>query len=1115
VQSPPLPSGTVTFLFTDIEGSTRLLQELGDRYSEALSDHRRLLRTAFRDRGGVEVDTQGDAFFYAFAKASDATAAASEGQAALAEGQVRVRMGLHTGEPTLTAEGYVGIDVHRAARICSAAHGGQVLLSGATAKLVDVDLHDLGEHRLKDLSAPQHLYQLGHGQFPPLRTLNQTNLPVQPTAFLGREHEFEQAKALLREHRLVTLVGPGGAGKTRLALQVAADAVEDFPDGVFWVPVAAIRDADLVEPAVAQAMGVTERLADHLAGKEALFLLDNLEQVVDSAPHLAELLREAPRIKLLVTSREPLRLRGEWEYLVPPMPQRDATALFAERARALRTDFEPDAAVVEICRQLDGLPLAIELAAARVKLLTPSQILERLVGQVDLLTAGARDVPDRQRTLRATITWSYELLTPEERELFARLGVFSGGWTLDSAEAVCDANLETLGSLVDKSLVRLQGERFSMLATIHEYAVERLNDSGQDAAARERHAQHFLSLAERAEPELFRPGQETWIPRLNAEHDNLRAALAHFVDVGASDLELRVVVAMWDHWYSQGLWSETTRALEHALAKPSADARARLIALRGLAWMAWRQGDTPGGRSLAQESVHLGRELGDVRLLGHSLRTLAVTFMREDTDAAIRLLEESADCARVCGDLDGSARATSNLALIRQASGDYTGAVEGHEVAVSLAREIGDGIYTAVYLLNLAVAQGHLHDYAQARVNLAECIRGASRLGIRECVVEALYRAAEVAAGLGDYGWTAAIVGTAQREGDFGFRFEEDDEGSLPTVLAEARQHLGDERFDAAVAAGRSTTLDTVLDYLQKGGVSAGEPVDAIEAFSLLDGLDSVPLRSFAVAGNYMRHDPFVRSALKDARRAIVAGLEEPGHRRNNHLIWAAPGSGKTYFVEQVARELGNATYRELNLAECDEAAFRAALETVAAPANGPCLCLVDECDARPSESWPYELLLPVLDAALAEGSKIVFVLAGSTASSVEEMKQAMASRPKGADLVSRIPYENVYSIAPMNTGDRVVVALAQFESAARQAGRDLCEVEKMALFYLAVDPRLGNARQLRELTVRAIERLQPGEDRVKYDHLFSPGNPENKAFWMQWQAHHGALVNRFIAIAP
>ena len=531
-----LPTGTVTLLFTDIEGSTGLLQELGGGYSVVLEQHRRLLREAFQRHGGVEVDTQGDAFFYAFAKATDATAAAREAQAALAGGDVRVRIGMHTGEPVLTDEGYVGIDVHRAARICSAAHGGQTILSAATARLVEADLRDLGEQRLKDLDAPLHLYQLGQDDFPPLRTLNLSNLPIQVTALIGRQRECDEVTTLVGEHRLVTLVGPGGCGKTRLALQVAAATIDEFKDGVFWIPLAPVREPDLVEPTIAKVMGISGGLAAHLANRKALLLLDNFEQLIDAAPSLGELLGATTALKLLVTSREPLQLSGEWEYAVPPLPQNDAIALFTERARALKTDFEPDAAVAEVCRRLDGLPLAIELAAARVKALGPQQLLDRLGRRLDVLTSGTRDVPTRQRTLRATIDWSYELLAPTEQELFMRLAVFVGGWTLDAAEAVADAGIDTLESLVVKSLVGRNADRFGMLETLREYALERLDASGQGERLRDRHARFFLELAEMGHPEVER-GEARWTRRLGAEHDNLRVALQHFVEAGDSGLE--------------------------------------------------------------------------------------------------------------------------------------------------------------------------------------------------------------------------------------------------------------------------------------------------------------------------------------------------------------------------------------------------------------------------------------------------------------------------------------------------------------------------------------------------------------------------------------------------
>jgi Adenylate and Guanylate cyclase catalytic domain/AAA ATPase domain len=425
---PELPTGTVTFLFTDIEGSTRLLEELGPSYASTLAEHRRVLREAFARHGGVEVDTQGDAFFVAFSSASAAVAAAAEAQAALS---VPVRMGIHTGEPQRTDSGYVGIDVHRAARICSAGHGGQVLVSETTQRLLDgTELGDLGEHRLKDLGQALRLYQLGAGEFPPLRSLNQTNLPAQPSALVGRETELAQLLSLVSESRLVTLTGPGGSGKTRLALQVAAELVERFEGGVFFVALASVTDAELVLPTVAQTIGAQDGLADHIRDRHTLLLLDNLEQVLAVAPALSELLERCPKLGLLVTSRALLRIAGERDYPVDPLPEADAVELF--RTRAVTS--EPLEAVYEICRRLDGLPLALELAAARTRLLSPVQLLERLERALPVLTGGRRDAPERQRTLRATIEWSYELLEPGEQELFRRLSVFAGSFTLASAE---------------------------------------------------------------------------------------------------------------------------------------------------------------------------------------------------------------------------------------------------------------------------------------------------------------------------------------------------------------------------------------------------------------------------------------------------------------------------------------------------------------------------------------------------------------------------------------------------------------------------------------------------------------------------------------------------------
>jgi predicted ATPase len=478
-----LPSGTVTFLFTDVEGSTKLLHELGaEGYSEALAEHRRILREAFSVHGGVEVDTQGDAFFVAFATAPTALKAAAEARTRLTGGPIRVRMGIHTGTPHVAEEGYVGVDVHRAARIAAAGHGGQVLVSASTAALLDADgLRDLGEHRLKDLSAPERIYQLGADDFPPLKSLHQTNLPIPTTPFLGRERELGEVLGLLSQEavRLLTLTGAGGSGKTRLGLQAVAALAERYPQGVWWVPLATLRDPALVLASAGQALGAKNGLAEHIGDKTLLLLFDNFEHLVEAAPELAGLLASCPNLDLLVTSREPLRVSGEQEYAVAPLVHEEGVRFFLARARAVRPEFGADEAVSEICRRLDDLPLALELAAARVKALSSAQILERLEQRLPLLTGGARDLPERQRTLRATIEWSYELLSPEEQRLFALLAVFRGGCTLEAAEDVAGADLDTLQSLVDKSLLRHSEERYWMLETIREYAAERLEASAE------------------------------------------------------------------------------------------------------------------------------------------------------------------------------------------------------------------------------------------------------------------------------------------------------------------------------------------------------------------------------------------------------------------------------------------------------------------------------------------------------------------------------------------------------------------------------------------------------------------------------------------------------------
>jgi predicted ATPase/class 3 adenylate cyclase len=506
-----LPRGTVTLLFTDIEGSTRLIEELGeDGYVEALAEHRRLLRSAFSAHDGVEVDTQGDAFLYAFADPIGALAAAAQGQEALGSGPIRVRMGLHTGKLRLTAEGYAGRELHRAARICASGHGGQVVLSAATRSLVDGDITELGEHRVKDFDEPVALFQLGSERFPPLKTISNTNLPRPASSFVGREREKEELLGLVRKgSRLLTLSGAGGSGKTRLALEVASELVPDFKAGVFWVGLAPLRDPAVVTETIGQILGAKDGLAEHIGERELLLVLDNFEQVVAAAPELSRLLEACPNLRLLVTSRELLRIAGEVDYPVAPLAEPEAVELFCKRSR-----LEPNETIAALCRRLDDLPLGVELAAARTRVLTPTQILGRLSQRLDLLKGG-RDAEPRQQTLRATIGWSHDLLNAAEQQLFARLAVFSGGCTLDAAEDICDADLDVLQSLVEKSLLRHTGERFWMLETIREFAAERLEAAperlveGSDAVeVRRRHAEHLVAFAREALPGMKGLDQE-------------------------------------------------------------------------------------------------------------------------------------------------------------------------------------------------------------------------------------------------------------------------------------------------------------------------------------------------------------------------------------------------------------------------------------------------------------------------------------------------------------------------------------------------------------------------------------------------------------------------------
>ena len=508
------PTGIVTLLFTDIEGSTKLLDRLGaERYAAVLEMHRVLLREPFEKRDGFEFGTEGDAFFVAFASASEALAAAAEGQQALARAawpdgvEVRVRMGIHTGEPLRVDANYVGIDIHRVARIMSVGHGGQVLVSNTTAELVDgAHLRDLGFHRLKDLLEPIQLYQAEidgvDGDFPSLKTISNSNLPRPASSFVGREHELAQVLAKVEDGaRLVTLTGPGGSGKTRLALEAGAELVSSYKAGVFWVGLAALREPGLVMETIATTLGARGGLAEHIGEREMLLLLDNLEQVIAVAPDLSALVAACPNLTLLVTSRELLRVQGEVEYPVPPLASSEAVALFCQRSALASSEV-----IAELCARLDNLPLAVELAAARTRVLSPAQILERLPQRLDLFRGG-RDAEARQQTLRATIAWSYDLLAPDEQRGFRSLSVFAAGCALTAAEEVAGADLDTLQSLVEKSLLRFSNERYWMLETIREYAAERLHAQPEAGEIFERHTRFYTELSRSAHGELRGPSQ--------------------------------------------------------------------------------------------------------------------------------------------------------------------------------------------------------------------------------------------------------------------------------------------------------------------------------------------------------------------------------------------------------------------------------------------------------------------------------------------------------------------------------------------------------------------------------------------------------------------------------
>jgi predicted ATPase/class 3 adenylate cyclase len=865
-----LPTGTVTFLFTDIQGSTRLLQQLGNDFTAQVVDpHCRVVRSAIGEFEGTEVSTEGDSFFVVFGNAAEAVKAAARIQQDLAVHSfpqpVLVRMGLHTGEARRGGDNYIGIDVNRAARIAGAGHGGQVLLSESTRSLAErslppgVSVRDLGKHRLKDLAHPEHLYQLVieglPAEFPPPKTLDArpNNLPIQLTSFVGREQELARVKEyLLDGTRLLTLTGPGGTGKTRLALQAAAETLTGFQDGAFFVDLAPVTDPEVVISKIASALGVMEQadrslqdtLEEHLRDKDILLVLDNFEQVVPAGAAVERLLRGAPGVKVLATSREVLHRYGEQEFPVPPLglpdPDRlqdvstltqfEAIGLFIERAAAVKPGFtltdENAPAVAQITARLEGLPLAIELAASRVKLLSPQAILDRLDKRLPLLTSRVGDAPERRRTLRGAIEWSYDLLDEDERRLFEHVSVFSGGGTLEAMESVCSLaagtdTLEGLGSLVDKSLLRQaetqEGEpRFIMLETIREYAQERLAERGEREQLSRGHAEYFVALTEEAEPHLTGPDAGTWLDRLTLEHDNIRAALGWSLEADQVDIGMRLASAVWRFWHQRAHFREARSWFDRLLGARSASGRtsSRLKGLTGLGGIAYWQGDYPAGEAAYEEAVSIARELGDPGILAKAVVNLSyMPALRGDIAGARRFTEEAVGLFRQAGEKEEAERLEAEAGYYLLMERNFERARPLLEQAFGNAQRSGDLFQTMMGHHMMGQLERLSGNLIEAARHYRESIVACRALGNEASMLEPIEALGSVASLAGDHLRGVRLVAGARaaREALGG---GPPPEWLMPAdVIGEARKTIGDEAVDRAIQEGSAMTVSEAADY--------------------------------------------------------------------------------------------------------------------------------------------------------------------------------------------------------------------------------------------------------------------------------------------------------------
>lgn len=852
---PELPSGTVTFLFTDVEGSTSLLNELGaEAYADALAEHRAVIRKACEANGGVEVDTQGDAFFFAFPTAPGALAAASDFTEQLASGgRIRVRVAVHTGTPLIGEEGYVGHDVHRAARIAVSGHGGQVLVSAATASLVESELTDLGEHRFKDLGAPERVFQLGYGEFPALKSLYSTNLPIPATAFLGRERELREVVELVDrdDARLVTLTGPGGAGKTRLTLQAAAEASEGFPDGVHWIPLAPLRDETAVGATFAQALEVRDQpgkeieasIVSAFSTKRALIVVDNCEHLVAGVAGLVvQLVGGCPKVVVVASSRERLGLQAERVYEVPPMATGDGHTLFVERASAVRPDFQADEHIAAICDAVDQLPLAIELAAARVRTISTATIHERLGERLGLLASRNRDVEDRQRTLEATIAWSYDLLDDDERRVLRGLSVFAGSCTLAAAEVVAEADVDPLESLLDKSLIRHRvgmagDDRYWMLETIREYAQRELEREGEADAVGIRHSAFFADLADRLDATDTLAVSDEQRDLVVSDRANFDEAHARALAIGDGATALRFVRRLGPvigvtgggarDWYAKAVAS---------VALPGGTRQDRAYALVRTARVASLMGDSPRARSWLDEADGLFEELGDGDGSAVAIGARCEVEGRAGNyDKVIELAERLAVLAQTLDDTDPAAAAArtraqseAELALAWALLGraveedDREAAERGREILAAGAHDVaasGTLVEQAAWLGDLALSLFVLEDYSESIATAQRALRKFRDMEARDetqigMVWDCLYTIGLSQCGRGDAGSGMSLVSAAHRMwrvSGVAVAEEPFSQALRGPVEKDARAALGDEGYEAAVRSGEALTRDEAI----------------------------------------------------------------------------------------------------------------------------------------------------------------------------------------------------------------------------------------------------------------------------------------------------------------